>query len=216
VRALLVTAPVELREQLRDLSATMLVRAATTPTPSPAGWSQRRGHAPRLAAWHAAAWPWTPRSPPWTPTWTGWVTRAAPRLLELFGVGVETAGALLVAAGDHPGRLGGEAAFAKRCGVAPLEASSGKTIRHRLDRGGDRRAKAALYRIVLVRLRWHQPTRDYVTRRISEGKSKREIIRCLKQSNTPPPAIPLVNGPVVRLPAQHGKVRRDGYRAERP
>jgi hypothetical protein len=65
------------------------------------------------------------------------------------------------------------------CGSSPIEASSGKTVRHRLNRGGDRQANAALYRIVLVRLRYHQPTKDYLTRRVAEGKSKNEVIRCL-------------------------------------
>ena len=65
------------------------------------------------------------------------------------------------------------------CGASPIQASSGKTVRHRLNRGGNRRAGAALYRIVLVRLRYHQPTKDYVVRRLAEGKSKQEIIRCL-------------------------------------
>jgi transposase len=65
--------------------------------------------------------------------------------------------------------------------VLPIPASSGKTTRHRLNRGGDRQANAALYRIVVVRLRWHQPTKDYVARRTKEGKSKKEIIRCLKR-----------------------------------
>lgn len=91
-------------------------------------------------------------------------------------------GTLLLAAGDNPERLRSEAAFAKLCGVSPVEASSGKTTRHRLNRGGDRHANAALYRIVLVRLRQrHEPTIDYVSRRTAEGKSKREIIRCLKR-----------------------------------
>jgi transposase len=67
------------------------------------------------------------------------------------------------------------------CGASPVEASSGKTVRHRLNRGGDRQANAALYRIVLVRLRWHQPTRDYVARRTAEGKTRKEIVRCLKR-----------------------------------
>jgi transposase len=65
--------------------------------------------------------------------------------------------------------------------VLPIQASSGKTTRHRLNRGGDRQANAALYRIVIVRLRWHQPTKDYMARRTAEGKSKKEIIRCLKR-----------------------------------
>jgi transposase len=67
------------------------------------------------------------------------------------------------------------------CGSSPIQASSGKTTRHRLNRGGDRQANAALYRIVIVRLRWHQPTKDYMARRTAEGKSKKEIIRCLKR-----------------------------------
>ena len=67
------------------------------------------------------------------------------------------------------------------CGASPIPASSGKTIRHRLNRGGDRQANAALHRIVIVRLRCHQPTRDYMTRRLAQGKTKKEIIRCLKR-----------------------------------
>jgi transposase len=97
----------------------------------------------------------------------------------LLGVGPDSAAALLIAAGDNPGRLRSEAAFAALCGASPVEASSGKTVRHRLNRGGDRQANAALHRVVVVRLRWHQPTRDYVARRTAEGKSKKEILRCL-------------------------------------
>jgi transposase len=105
----------------------------------------------------------------------------APELLAVFGVGTDSAGALLVAAGDDPRRLRSEAAFAMLCGASPVEASSGKVTRHRLNRGGDREANCALYHIVMVRLRWHQPTKDYMARRTTEGKSKREIIRCLKR-----------------------------------
>ena len=74
-----------------------------------------------------------------------------------------------------------EAAFAKLCGVCPLEASSGKTIRHRLNRGGNRDANRALHVILVVRLRRHRPTRDYMARRVAEGKSKNEVMRCLKR-----------------------------------
>ena len=86
-----------------------------------------------------------------------------------------------MAAGDNPERLRSEAAFSMLCGASPVEASSGQTIRHRLNRGGDRQANAALYRVVLVRMRHHAPTRAYVERRTEEGKSKAEIIRCLKR-----------------------------------
>lgn len=110
------------------------------------------------------------------------VRAAAPDLLELHGVGVEIAGQFLVTAGDNAERIRNEAAFAKLCGVAPQPASSGRTSgRHRLSRGGDRAANSALYIVTIVRMRHHQPTRDYVERRTTEGLSKREIIRCLKR-----------------------------------
>jgi transposase len=88
---------------------------------------------------------------------------------------------MLLLVGDNPERIHSEAAFAKLCGVCPIAASSGKTIRHRLNRGGNRQANAALYRIVIIRMRGHQPTLDYNRRRTAEGKSKSEIIRCLKR-----------------------------------
>jgi transposase len=106
---------------------------------------------------------------------------AAPRLLDTYGVGPDGAAALLLTAGDNPQRLHSEAAFAALCGASPIPASSGKTNRHRLNRGGDRQANAALHRVVVVRLRWHQPTRDYMARRLTQGKTKAEIIRCLKR-----------------------------------
>lgn len=84
-------------------------------------------------------------------------------------------------ASDNPDRLNSEAAFAKLCAACPQPASSGKTIHYRLDRGGDRRANKALCRTVIVRMRFDPRTRDYVARRLAEGKSKREIIRCLKR-----------------------------------
>lgn len=98
------------------------------------------------------------------------------------GIGVETAGQLLVTAGDNPTRLRSEPAFAMLCAAAPLPASSGKTQRHRLNRGGDRQANSALHLIVITRMRVDQPTKDYVARRIAQGHSKLEIIRCLKRS----------------------------------
>jgi transposase len=105
----------------------------------------------------------------------------ATTLLELRGVGPEVAGALLVVAGDNPQRLRSEASFAALCGVTPLPASSGKTTRHRLNRGGDRRGNTALWRIAMTRLNCDPRTRDYVQRRTTEGLSKREILRCLKR-----------------------------------
>jgi transposase len=106
----------------------------------------------------------------------------APALVQAVGVGLDTAAEMLVTAGDNTNRIRSEAAFAKMCGACPVPAGSGRTNgRHRLYRGGNRHANAALYRAVIVRMRWHQPTIDYVARRTVEGLSKREIIRCLKR-----------------------------------
>jgi transposase len=109
------------------------------------------------------------------------VMATAPVLLEEYGVGVDSAATLLRTVGDNPDRIHSEAAFAALCGVSPVDMSSGQTQRHRLNRGGDRQANAALYRILLTRLRDHPPTLAYVARRTTEGKSKRRIIRCLKR-----------------------------------
>ena len=108
--------------------------------------------------------------------------QAAPELVATFGIGSDIAGELLVAAGDNTDRVRSEAAFAKLCGVCPIPTGSGKTGgRHRLNRGGNRQANAALYRCVIVRMRWHAPTIAYVARRTADGLSKKEIIRCLKR-----------------------------------
>lgn len=107
---------------------------------------------------------------------------APPQLVQAVGVGFDVAAEILVTAGDNRTRIRSEAAFAKMCGACPIPAGSGKTNGgHRLNRGGNRQANAALYRAVIVRMRWHQPTIDYVTRRTKEGLSKRETIRYLKR-----------------------------------
>jgi len=109
------------------------------------------------------------------------VELTCPELLEKRGIGHDTASILLVTAGDNPHRLRTEASFAKLCGVCPLEASSGKVVRHRLNRTGDRQANHALWRIVLVRMGCDPRTRTYVQRRQAEGLTTREIMRCLKR-----------------------------------
>jgi len=111
----------------------------------------------------------------------GHVVVAAPHLLEVFGVGVHTAAILLAAVGDNGSRIHSEAAFAKLCGVAPLAASSGKITRHRLNRGGNREANHALWRIAMVRMSSDARTRAYVARKVNEGRSKPEILRLLKR-----------------------------------
>jgi transposase len=107
--------------------------------------------------------------------------RAAPALTSLFGVATDCAAELLLVVGDNPERIHSEAALAKLCGACPIPASSGKTSRHRLNRGGHRQANAALHRILIVRMRFHQPTIAYAARRTAEGKTKKEILRCLKR-----------------------------------
>ncbi len=109
------------------------------------------------------------------------VAQAAPELVSLAGIGTDHAATLLIVAGDNPQRLRSEASFASLCGVSPVEASSGKVVRHRLNRGGNRDANRALYMICLARMRRDRRTQEYVARRTAEGKSKREIIRCLKR-----------------------------------
>ena len=106
---------------------------------------------------------------------------AALALVSVFGIGPDTAAALLITAGSNSERLHSEAAFAALCGVNPIPASSGKTNRHRPNLGGDRQANSALYRIVVVRLRHDCRTKAYMLRRTGEGMSKTEVIRCLKR-----------------------------------
>ena len=109
------------------------------------------------------------------------IEQTAPTLLGLYGVGLDVAGQLLVTVGDNPDRLRNEAAFAHLCGVAPIPASSGKTNKHRLNRGGDRAANHALWRIVMTRLRYDPRTRAYRDRRAAEQKTNKDIMRCLKR-----------------------------------
>lgn len=109
------------------------------------------------------------------------VSEAAPELVAVEGIGTDTAASLLIAAGDNPERLENEAAFAHLCGAAPIPASSGKTVRHRLNRHGNRDANRALYVIAVCRMSRDERTRRYVAKRTAEGKSKKEIIRCLKR-----------------------------------
>jgi transposase len=110
------------------------------------------------------------------------VLERAPHLLDEFGIGVDTAAEILIVAGDNPERIKSEAAFAKLAGISPIPAGSGMTSgKHRINHGGHRQLNAAIYRTVIVRMRFHQPTIEYVARRTAEGKSKRDIIRCLKR-----------------------------------
>ena len=110
------------------------------------------------------------------------VGRTAPQLLAQFGIGVDTAAEIPIVADDNPERIKSEAAFTKLAGISPTPVGSGMTSgRHRINHGGHRKLNAAIYRTVILRMRYHQPTIDYVTRRTAQGQSKRDIIRCLKR-----------------------------------
>ncbi|MGH2659174.1 MAG: IS110 family transposase [Actinomycetota bacterium] len=180
LQALVLTSPQELRASLRGLSLQSLVQVAARFRPGPllSPTAAAKLALRHLARRHAAL---SAEIAELDRDLAPVVSQAAPALLTLPGVGTDVAGALLVAAGDNPERLSSEAAFARLCGVAPLPASSGKTNRHRLNRGGDRIANNALWRIVLVRMSFDSRTRNYVDRRTKEGLSKKEIIRCLKR-----------------------------------
>lgn len=180
IHSLVSTAPDELRDQLRNLRLRDLVDTATRfrpgdPTdPVQATKTSLRSIARRYQHLHDEI-------VELDAILDELVTDTAPNLVALNGVGTDVAGQLLVTAGDNPHRLRNDAAFSHLCGASPIPASSGRTHRHRLNRGGDRAANAALYRIVLSRLRWDPRTRAYAQRRTSEGLTKPEIIRCLKR-----------------------------------
>ena len=180
LKTLLVTAPVELREQLRSLTGRRLAATCAALRPGPIT-------TPSAAAKHAVralAQRWITLDAEvgeHDKIIAALVQQAAPALTLAFGIGVDTAAEILIVVGDNPERIHSQAAFAKLAGVAPVPASSGMHQRHRLNRGGHRQLNAALYRTVIVRMRFHEPTIAYVTRRTAEGKTKREIIRCLKR-----------------------------------
>lgn len=178
-QGLLVTAPEPIRERYRGIrSEARMTRLASC---RPAGGLVERGV---LTALKAAGKAWKALKEQ-----TDVLERAmraileehARPLLDIYRASTVVAATLAIVAGDNPERIRGEAVFAKLCGVCPLPASSGRTNRHRLNRGGNRQGNMALHRIAIVRLRHHQPTRDYMARKTGEGKSKLEVIRCLKR-----------------------------------
>jgi transposase len=180
LKASIVNCPAELREQFDGLTDKVLIdrcaslRPGAIMTPTAAGKHSLRALARR---WQQLAAEITTHD-----AILDELTRShAPTLRDGFGIGVDTAAEMLIVFGDNAERVRSEAAFAKLCGVCPIPAASGLTNRHRLSRAGHREANAALYRTVIVRMRFHQPTVDYVARRTADGLSKREIIRCLKR-----------------------------------
>lgn len=182
IKTLIVTAPDDLRERLRSLGVKDLITTCANLRPD------RTGAASPATAVKIALRSLARRHQQLTAEIADLdelleplVAAINPGLVAANGVGTDVAGQLLVTTGDNHDRLTSEAAFAMLCGAAPIPASSGKTNRHRLNRGGDRQANKALYRVVICRLRWDPRTRAYMERRTKDGMSKKEIIRCLKR-----------------------------------
>ena len=182
IKSLIVTAPEPLRAQLRGLQNARLIATCAGLRPDPARIDDPEQAAKTalrtLARRHLAL---REEINELDALIGPLIAVINPDLLARTGVGADVAGQLLVTAGQNADRLHSEPAFAMLCGAAPIPASSGKTHRHRLNRGGDRQANAALYRVVLCRMRWDPRTRAYVERRTKEGLSKKDIIRCLKR-----------------------------------
>jgi transposase len=181
IRHLGFTAPEEIRQSLQGLSPHMVAVRAASMRPRPGTDPVAHATKTALVALGRRVLALDAETEHLDELLAPLVAQTAPQLLGVFGVGTDTAAALLVTAGDNPERLRSEAAWAHLCGVAPIEASSGKVTRWRLNRGGDRQANAALWRIVICRMSNDARTRAYVARRSQEGLSKGEIIRVLKR-----------------------------------
>lgn len=181
LQSLLVTAPEELRHRLRGLSTRALVAASARfrPGSDPADVQTATRFALRSVARRYQQL--SEEIAELDEQLDRLVAEVALELISLPAIGTDHAATLLIVAGDNPERLKSEASFASLCGVSPVEASSGKVVRHRLNRGGNRDANRTLHLICIVRMRIDERTRRYVARRTSEGKSKREIMRCLKR-----------------------------------
>jgi transposase len=181
LKAIIVSAPAELREQLEGIRGKLaLVRHLTKVRPGPMVSTT----ASAKAALKAIAGRWLALDEEIEAhdrELEALVSASAPDLRAARGIATATAAEMLLLVGDNPERIRSEGAFAKLCGDCPIPASSGRTNRHRLNRGGNRQANAALHRVVVTRMRFHQPTIDYVGRRTGEGKTKAEIMRCLKR-----------------------------------
>jgi transposase len=180
LRALLVTCPEPLRGELAALTRSRLLARCTRLRPDQRADVGLRGTLVALRALARRVQALTREERELGHELEALVRTLAPSLLAEPGIGPISAAQVLIA-WSHPGRVYSEAAFARLAGAAPIPASSGKTIRHRLDRGGDRRLNRALHTIIVSRRKDHPATIAYVERRLSEGKSVRETIRCLKR-----------------------------------
>ena len=182
IRHQLVTAPVTLREKYRGRTAFRLIRALAVARPDMYADPGCRGVLTALKGLARRHQQLTDEIATLDQDLDALVRQLAPHLLQLHGVGVTTAAQLLITAGGNPERLTSEASFAALCGTAPVPASSGKTTRHRLSRGGDRQANHALHTIAVVRMGSHPRTREFVQRQRDRGRSNPEILRILKRA----------------------------------
>jgi transposase len=180
LRGLLVSAPEPLRAELRSLSRARLLRRLAAVRPERRCDPELRGTLLALRALARRVKALTDEERELAREIETLTRKLAPQLLEQPGVGPLAAAQILIS-WSHRGRIRSEAAFARLAGCAPIPASSGQTIRYRLDRSGDRRLNRALHMILVTRRRAHAPTIAYINRRIQEGKSRREATRCLKR-----------------------------------
>ncbi len=180
LRDLLVTTPEPLRSELRPLTQAPLLRRLAATRPETRRDPELRGSLLALRSIARRVLQLTAEERELTGQIEALIRKLAPQLLDQPGVGPHAA-AQLILSWSHPGRIRSEAAFARLAGTAPIPASSGQTIRYRLDRSGDRKLNRALYLILVTRKRIHPPTKAYIERRIQEGKTRREATRCLKR-----------------------------------
>ena len=182
IKSLLVTAPDEIRRRYSAMSTLVMVEALSRCRPSADLADPRNGVLLALKTLATTYRDLQKQGTQLEKHISILVEMINPHVTSIFGCGSVVAADLIVSVGDNPGRIHSEAALAHLCGAAPIPASSGRTHRHRLNRGGDRRANSALHRIALVRMHHDQRTRDYVAKRTKEGLSKKEILRCLKRA----------------------------------
>jgi transposase len=181
IRHLGFTAPEEIRQTLQGVSRQLIAKKAAGMRPNPASAPVVFATKTALRTLGRRVLELDAERHSLDQLLSEFLAETCPGLLDLYGVGKDSAAALLVAAGDNPDRLRSEAAWARLCGVSPIEASSGKVIRHRLNPGGNRQANAALWHIVITRMGSDPRTMAYVERRSKEGLTKKDIIRVLKR-----------------------------------
>ena len=181
LKGLLVSATEELREQLAGLTGKPLARACTLLRARKTDGVVARHAKTALKSLGTRYLALKAEADALCKDYTALVSDYAPELLDIYGVGPDVAATLLTVTGENVDRITSEAALAHLCGTAPIPASSGKTNRYRLNRGGNRQGNAALHRIIVTRLKGHEETRTYMAKTLARGKTKREAMRLLKR-----------------------------------